>query len=152
MGNIFTRKALNEIMGNEALTPEITEPESDGSRLLDAGYYVGTPEWEAAVQVCENLYADRSGIWSVCFGDDERQSDFDASVAAVRAAYLDEYGNILGVSDVDAPLRQPHAGAAVRQRLFDVVYQHLQKIGPVQPLKVHLAKAHQKHFSHLESP
>ena len=40
MGNIFTRKALSEIMGNEGLTPEQRTEQVMGlwGRALDDGY------------------------------------------------------------------------------------------------------------------
>ena len=52
MGNIFTRKALNEIMGNEALTPEQRTEQVFGlyGRALDDGYIARA----AARQVARN--------------------------------------------------------------------------------------------------
>ena len=49
MGNIFTRKALNDIMGNEGLTPEQRTEQvfSLYGRALDDGYIAKTAAHQA---------------------------------------------------------------------------------------------------------
>ena len=74
MGDIFTRKALNEIMGNEALTPEQRTEQVFGlyGRALDDGYIAkraaqqaqqtaldnARTEWEKGVKVPDPKESD----------------------------------------------------------------------------------------------
>ena len=61
MSNIFTRKALNEIMGNEGLTPEQRTEQVFGlyGRALDDGYIGKT----AAQQAQETALANAKAEW-----------------------------------------------------------------------------------------
>ena len=56
MGNIFTRKALGEIMANEALTPEQRTEQVFGlyGRALDDGYIAKTAAQQAQQTALEN--------------------------------------------------------------------------------------------------
>lgn len=60
MANIFTRKALNEIMGNEALTPEQRTEQVFGlyGRALDDGYIAKTAAQQAQQTALENAKAE----------------------------------------------------------------------------------------------
>ena len=60
MGNIFTRKALNEIMGNEALTPEQRTEQVFGlyGRALDDGYIAKTAAQQAQQTALDNAKAE----------------------------------------------------------------------------------------------
>ena len=60
MGNIFTRKALNEIMGNEGLTPEQRTEQvfSLYGRALDDGYIAKTAAQQAQQTALENAKAE----------------------------------------------------------------------------------------------
>ena len=60
MGNIFTRKALNEIMGNEALTPEQRTEQVFGlyGRALDDGYIAKTAAQQAQQTALESAKAE----------------------------------------------------------------------------------------------
>ena len=60
MGNIFTRKALNEIMGNEGLTPEQRTEQvfSLYGRALDDGYIAKTAAAQAQQTALDNAKAD----------------------------------------------------------------------------------------------
>lgn len=60
MPNIFTRKALGEIMGNEALTPEQRTEQVFGlyGRALDDGYIAKTAAQQAQQTALENARAE----------------------------------------------------------------------------------------------
>ena len=60
MANIFTRKALNEIMGNEALTPEQRTEQVFAlyGRALDDGYIAKTAAQQAQETALENAKAE----------------------------------------------------------------------------------------------
>ena len=60
MGNIFTRKALNEIMGNEGLTPEQRTEQVFGlyGRALDDGYIAKTAAQQAQQTALDNARAE----------------------------------------------------------------------------------------------
>ena len=60
MGNIFTRKALNDIMGNEGLTPEQRTEQVFGlyGRALDDGYIAKTAAQQAQQTALDNAKAE----------------------------------------------------------------------------------------------
>ena len=60
MGNIFTRKALNEIMSNEGLTPEQRTEQVYGlyGRALDDGYIAKTAAQQAQQTALDNAKAE----------------------------------------------------------------------------------------------
>ena len=60
MGNIFTRKALNDIMGNEGLTPEQRTEQvfSLYGRALDDGYIAKTAAQQAQQTALESAKAE----------------------------------------------------------------------------------------------
>ena len=60
MGNIFTRKALNEIMANEGLTPEQRTEQVFGlyGRALDDGYIAKTAAAQAQQTALDNTKAE----------------------------------------------------------------------------------------------
>ena len=60
MSNIFTRKALNEIMSNEGLTPEQRTEQVFGlyGRALDDGYIAKTAAQQAQETALENAKAE----------------------------------------------------------------------------------------------
>ena len=78
MGNIFTRKALNEIMANEGLTPEQRTEQVFGlyGRALDDGYIART----AAAQAQETALANAKAEWEkgVKVPDPKESDDYKA--------------------------------------------------------------------------
>ena len=60
MGNIFTRKALNDIMSNEGLTPEQRTEQVYGlyGRALDDGYIAKTAAQQAQQTALDNARAE----------------------------------------------------------------------------------------------
>ena len=101
MGNIFTRKALNEIMGNEALTPEQRTEQVFGlyGRALDDGYIAKTAAQQAQQTALDNAKADWEKEQKV---PDPKESDaykqlqgqFDAYKAMQTARSSKEYEGV----------------------------------------------------------
>ena len=101
MGNIFTRKALNEIMSNEGMTPEQRTEQVFGlyGRALDDGYIAkgaaaqaqetaltnARAEWEKGVQVPDPTESDAYK---------SLKSEFDAYKAMQTARGSKEYEGV----------------------------------------------------------
>ena len=101
MSNIFTRKALNEIMGNEALTPEQRTEQVFGlyGRALDDGYIAKGAATLAQQTALDNAKAEwEKGIKT----PDPKESDaykslkgeFDAYKAMQQARGSKEYEGV----------------------------------------------------------
>lgn len=101
MANIFTRKALNEIMANEGLTPEQRTEQVFGlyGRALDDGYIAKTAAQQAQQTALDNARAEwEKGITT----PDPRESDaykelqgqFDAYKAMQTARGSSEFKGI----------------------------------------------------------
>lgn len=86
MGNIFTRKALSEIMGNEGLTPEQRTEQVMGlwGRALDDGYISRSAAQQAQETALNNAKAEwEKGITT----PDPKESDAYKSLAGEFDAY-----------------------------------------------------------------
>ena len=103
MGNIFTRKALNEIMANEGLTPEQRTEQVFGlyGRALDDGYIAKT----AAQQAQETALTNAKTEWEKGLKTpDPKESDeykqlqgqFDAYKQMQTARTSDAYKGVKG--------------------------------------------------------
>ena len=101
MGNIFTRKALGEIMANEALTPEQRTEQVFGlyGRALDDGYIAKTAAQQAQQTALDNAKAEwEKGVKA----PDPKESDdykalqgqFDAYKAMQAARGSKEYEGV----------------------------------------------------------
>lgn len=101
MSNIFTRKALNEIMGNDGLTPEQRTEQVFAlyGRALDDGYIAKTAAQQAQQTALDNAKADWEKGIKV---PDPKESDvykalqgeFDAYKAMQTARTAEEYKGI----------------------------------------------------------
>ena len=101
MSNIFTRKALNELMGNEGLTPEQRTEQVFGlyGRALDDGYIAKS----AAAQAQETALANAKTEWekSITRPDPKEseeykalQGQFDAYKAMQKARGTEDYKRV----------------------------------------------------------
>jgi hypothetical protein len=89
MGNIFTRKALSEIMGNEGLTPEQRTEQVMGlwGRALDDGYIAKTAAQQAQQTALDNAKAEwEKGVKA----PDPKESDAYKQLEAEFKGYKDE--------------------------------------------------------------
>ena len=85
MANIFTRKALNEIMANEGLTPEQRTEQVFGlyGRALDDGYIAKTAAQQAQQTALDNAKAEwEKGIKT----PDPRESDAYKAMQTARGS------------------------------------------------------------------
>ena len=103
MSNIFTRKALNDIMGNEGLTPEQRTEQvfSLYGRALDDGYIAKTAAQQAQQTALDNAKAEWEKGIKV---PDPRESDaykqlqgeFDSYKAMQQARTSEDYKGVKG--------------------------------------------------------
>lgn len=103
MSNIFTRKALNDIMGNEALTPEQRTEQVFGlyGRALDDGYIAKTAAQQAQQTALENAKAEwEKGVKAPDpkESDDYKalQGEFNAYKAMQQARTSEDYKGVKG--------------------------------------------------------
>ena len=103
MSNIFTRKALNDIMGNEGLTPEQRTEQvfSLYGRALDDGYIAKTAAQQAQQTALDNAKTEwEKGLKT----PDPRESDaykqlqgeFDSYKAMQQARTSEDYKGVKG--------------------------------------------------------
>ena len=103
MANIFTRKALNEIMGNEGLTPEQRTEQVFAlyGRALDDGYIAKAAAQQAQETALENARAEWEKGLTV---PDPKESDaykqlqgeFDSYKAMQQARTSEDYKGVKG--------------------------------------------------------
>ena len=103
MGNIFTRKALSEIMGNEALTPEQRTEQVFGlyGRALDDGYIAKGAAAQAQETALENARAEwEKGVKTPDPTESEAYKklagEFDAYKAMQAARASEDYKGVKG--------------------------------------------------------
>ena len=103
MGNIFTRKALNDIMGNEGLTPEQRTEQvfSLYGRALDDGYIAKTAAQQAQQTALDNAKAEwEKGVKAPDpkESDDYKalQGEFNAYKAMQAARASEDYKGVKG--------------------------------------------------------
>ena len=110
MGNIFTRKALNEIMGNEGLTPEQRTEQVFGlyGRALDDGY-IGKA---AAAQAQEAALA-------------RARTEWEKGIAMPDPTESDAYRALKGEFDAYRAMQAARGSKAyedVKPKFFETVY------------------------------
>ena len=110
MGNIFTRKALSEIMGNEALTPEQRTEQVFGlyGRALDDGYIAKGAAAQAQETALENARAE-----------------WEKGQTAPDPKESDAYKALLGEYDAYKQMQQARGSKefeGVKPKFFETVY------------------------------
>ena len=110
MGNIFTRKALNDIMGNEGLTPEQRTEQvfSLYGRALDDGYIGKAAAAQAQQTALENARAE-----------------WEKGVKAPDPKESEAYRALQGQFDAYQAMQAARAGAdyaQVKPKFFETVY------------------------------
>ena len=137
MGNIFTRKALNDIMGNEGLTPEQRTEQvfSLYGRALDDGYIAKTAAQQAQQTALDNAKAE----WEkgVKVPDPKESDDYKAlqgefaSYKAMQAA------------------RSSKEYEGVKPKFFETVYGMVDRKDGAKPVEEQLAdirKGYEEYF------
>ena len=137
MGNIFTRKALNEIMGNEGLTPEQRTEQvfSLYGRALDDGYIAKTAAQQAQQTALDNAKAEwEKGIKT----PDPKESD--------------AYKELQGQFDAYKQMQQARASEdykGVKGKFFETVYGMVDRKDGAKPVAEQLAdirKGYEEYF------
>ena len=137
MSNIFTRKALNEIMGNEALTPEQRTEQvfSLYGRALDDGYIAKGAATLAQQTALDNAKAEwEKGIKT----PDPRESD--------------AYKELQGQFDAYKQMQQARASEdykGVKGKFFETVYGMVDRKDGAKPVAEQLAdirKGYEEYF------
>ena len=110
MGNIFTRKALSEIMGNEGLTPEQRTEQVMGlwGRALDDGYIAKGAAQQAQQTALDNAKAEWEKGIKV---PDPKESD----------AYKQLQGEFTSYKEMQQA-RSSDAYKGVKPKFFETVY------------------------------
>ncbi len=127
MPNIFTRKALNDIMGNEALTPEQRTEQVFGlyGRALDDGYIAKGAAAQARQTALENARAEWEKEIKV---PDPRQSDAYKALEGEFASYRAMQA---------ARISKDYEG--VKPKFFETVYGMVDRGENAKPLREQLA-------------
>lgn len=140
MPNIFTRKALNEIMANEGLTPEQRTEQVFGlyGRALDDGYIAKT----AAQQAQETALANAKTEWekSITTPDPKESDDykalqgqFDAYKAMQTARSSKEYEGVKG-------------------KFFETVYGMIDRADGAKPVEEQLKGIRENYEEYFDAP
>lgn len=137
MSNIFTRKALNEIMGNEGLTPEQRTEQvfSLYGRALDDGYIAKTAAQQAQQTALDNAKAE----WEKGFKlPDPKESD--------------AYKQLQGEFDSYKQMQQARTSEdykGVKGKFFETVYGMVDRKDGAKPVTEQLAdirKGYEEYF------
>ena len=137
MGNIFTRKALNEIMSNEGLTPEQRTEQVFGlyGRALDDGYIAKGAAQQAQQTALDNAKAEwEKGIKT----PDPKESDAYKQLEGEFAAYKDMQ-----------TARASDAYTGVKGKFFETVYGMVDRKDGAKPVAEQLAdirKGYEEYF------
>ena len=110
MGNIFTRKALSEIMSNEGLTPEQRTEQVMGlwGRALDDGYIS-----KSAAQQAQETALDNA------------KTEWEKGITTPDPKESDAYKALLGEYDAYKQMQQARGSKeyeAVKPKFFETVY------------------------------
>ena len=138
MGNIFTRKALNEIMANEGLTPEQRTEQIFGlyGRALDDGYIAKTAAQQAQQTALDNAKAEwEKGIKT----PDPKESD--------------EYKQLQGQFDSYKQMQTARASEdfnGVKGKFFETVYGMVDRGDGAKPVKDQLEGIRKEYEEYFE--
>jgi hypothetical protein len=127
MGNIFTRKALSEIMGNEGLTPEQRTEQVMGlwGRALDDGYIAKTAAQQAQQTALDNAKAE-----------------WEKGVKVPDPKESDAYKTLQGQFDAYKQMQQARTAEDykdVKPKFFETVYGMIDRADGAKPVKDQLA-------------
>ena len=137
MGNIFTRKALNDIMGNEGLTPEQRTEQvfSLYGRALDDGYIAKTAAQQAQQTALDNAKAE-----------------WEKGVKVPDPKESDAYKQLQGEFDSYKQMQQARTSEdykGVKGKFFETVYGMVDRKDGAKPVAEQLAdirKGYEEYF------
>jgi hypothetical protein len=133
MGNIFTRKALNDIMGNEGLTPEQRTEQvfSLYGRALDDGYIAKAAAQQAQQTALENAKAE-----------------WEKGVKVPDPKESDAYKQLQGEFDAYKQMQTARGSkeyAGVKPKFFEQVYGMVNRGDGAEPVDKQLAGIREKY-------
>ena len=140
MSNIFTRKALNEIMANEGLTPEQRTEQVFGlyGRALDDGYIAKS----AAQQAQETALANAKTEW-------------EKSVTTPDPKESDDYKQLQSQFDAYKQMqtaRNSKDFAGVKGKFFETVYGMVDRKDGAKPVEEQLKGIREQYEEYFEQP
>ena len=140
MSNIFTRKALNEIMSNEGLTPEQRTEQVYGlyGRALDDGYIAKG----AAAQAQETALANAKAEW-------------EKGIKTPDPKESDDYKQLKGDFDAYKQMQQARGSkeyAGVKPKFFETVYGMVDRGDGAKPVEEQLKGIREQYEEYFEAP
>lgn len=140
MSNIFTRKALNEIMSNEGLTPEQRTEQVFGlyGRALDDGYIAKT----AAQQAQETALANAKTEW-------------EKSITTPDPKESDAYKELQGQFDAYKQMQTARSSKefeGVKGKFFETVYGMVDRKDGAKPVEEQLKGIREQYEEYFEQP
>lgn len=141
MGNIFTRKALNEIMSNEGLTPEQRTEQVFGlyGRALDDGYIAKTAAQQAQQTALDNAKAE-----------------WEKGIKAPDPKESDDYKALQGEFNAYKAMQAARASEdykGVKSKFFETVYGMVDRKDGAKPVTEQLAdirKGYEEYFEPVQ--
>lgn len=140
MSNIFTRKALNEIMANEGLTPEQRTEQvfSLYGRALDDGYIAKS----AAQQAQETALANAKTEW-------------EKSIKTPDPKESDDYKQLQGQFDAYKQMQTARGSKeyeGVKGKFFETVYGMVDRKDGAKPVEEQLKGIREQYEEYFEQP
>ena len=139
MGNIFTRKALNEIMANEGLTPDQLTEQIFGlyGRALDDGYIAKGAAAQAQETALENARAEwEKGVKT----PDPTESDAYKKLAGEYESYREMQN-----------ARTSDAYKGVKGKFFETVYGMVDRGDGAKPVEEQLKGIREQYEEYFEA-
>lgn len=140
MSNIFTRKALNEIMSNEGLTPEQRTEQVFGlyGRALDDGYIAKTAAQQAQQTALETAKAD-----------------WEKGIKTPDPTESEAYKTLKGEFDAYKQMQQARTSEAfkgVKGKFFEQVYGMVDRKDGAKPVEEQLKGIREQYEEYFEQP
>lgn len=140
MSNIFTRKALNDIMANEGLTPEQRTEQVFGlyGRALDDGYIAKS----AAAQAQETALTNAKAEW-------------EKTLKAPDPKESDEYKTLQGQFDAYKAMQTARTSKeyeGVKGKFFETVYGMVDRKDGAKPIDEQLKGIREQYEEYFEAP
>lgn len=140
MSNIFTRKALNEIMANEGLTPEQRTEQVFGlyGRALDDGYIAKS----AAQQAQETALANARTEW-------------EKTIKTPDPKESDDYKQLQGQFDAYRQMQTARGSKeyeGVKGKFFETVYGMVDRKDGAKPVEEQLKGIREQYEEYFEQP
>ena len=140
MSNIFTRKALNEIMANEGLTPEQRTEQVFGlyGRALDDGYIAKS----AAQQAQETALANAKTEW-------------EKTIKTPDPKESDDYKQLQGQFDAYRQMQTARSSKeyeGVKGKFFETVYGMVDRKDGAKPVEEQLKGIREQYEEFFEQP